>query len=217
MGLAQRFVSVRGLSVLTAVALATFGTAAAEATERQTAAKKPIHDLRFRPVLAELPGSTGVATSSAAEKDAVRSCDSGAVSALGDVANTPRADDETAACVVLPHREDKELDPIRYFLGPAQFTEKAVRGAKTEFVRGQGYVVSVRLTKAGVRKLNELAVQLLPKRSPENEIAIVVDGVVQSAPSIQATDFGDLVEISGMFTKEDASDLARVVNLARRS
>ncbi|HMG27402.1 MAG TPA: protein translocase subunit SecD [Acidimicrobiia bacterium] len=169
-------------------------------------------ELRFRPVLAELPpASKGTAPADDATKAAIASCDSNAISSLPSVPTTPAADDRADACVVLLNRA-QEKQQIRYLLGPAALTGKDTSGAKSEFAQGQGYAVSLNLKGSGQDKFNQLAQESFPKQPPQNSVAIVLDGVVQSAPRFQTANFGSgPVQITGSFTQGQASDLANVL------
>jgi preprotein translocase subunit SecD len=48
--------------------------------------------------------------------------------------------------------------------------------------------------------------------SPQNQFAIVLDGVVLSAPQVNGPITGGKAEISGSFTKQEAQQLAAQVN-----
>ena len=171
-------------------------------------------ELNFRPVLAELPpAAKGAPPSDDATKAAIASCDSTAISALASIPNTAAVDDKAGACVVLPGRA-QEKQQVRYLLGPAALTGKDTSGAKSEFQQGQGYAVSLDLKGSGSDKINRLAAECSARQPncPTNQMAIVLDGVVQSAPQFQTSDFGSgPVQITGSFTQGEASDLANVL------
>ena len=63
----------------------------------------------------------------------------------------------------------------------------------------------------GKAKFNQLAATSFSKTPPQNAVAIVLDGVVQSAPAFQTPIFDGDVEISGNFSQTDAEDLATVL------
>lgn len=169
-------------------------------------------ELRFRPVLADLPPEAkGTPPADDATKAAIASCDPSAISNLQTVPSTPPTDDKGDACVVLPGRA-QEKQQIRYLLGPAALTGKDTSGAKSEFAQGQGYAVSLNLKGSGQDKFNQLAQVSFPKQPPQNSVAIVLDGVVQSAPRFQTANFGSgPVQITGSFTQGEASDLANIL------
>ena len=205
-------------------------------------------ELRFRPVLAELPAAgkmpsttttapastttvagaanpestspsstttTTLSTDDAAIKAAVASCDTSQVAALFSartaVPNTERADDKRKSCVVLPVRSGQSGAP-RLYLGPTKFTGKGVDDAKSRFAQGEGYTVDMSLNDTGRAGFNELAGTSFPKAPPQNEVAIVLDGVVQSHPAFREASYpSGNVQISGSFTPSEAEDLAAVI------
>jgi preprotein translocase subunit SecD len=67
------------------------------------------------------------------------------------------------------------------------------------------------LTGSGAQKFNALAAKSFGQPSPTDEVAIVLDGVVQSAPAFQASSFSGPVQISGNFTQSEATDLAKLI------
>lgn len=200
-------------------------------------------ELRFRPVLAELPpdraraGSSSTTTTSssatttgaipspageteptttttlAAEEQAraaIASCDPNAVLALDRVPTTPRAEDRRGACVVLPVRGDDRTPGRRLYLGPTEMTGKDVDSARRRFQNE--YLVLVDLTREGLARFNDLAARSFGQPPPRNRVAIVLDGVVQSDPAFQEPRFDGEVSITGNFTGEEASDLAKLIN-----
>ncbi|MGH9004087.1 MAG: protein translocase subunit SecD, partial [Acidimicrobiia bacterium] len=114
--------------------------------------------------------------------------------------------DDPNAIVVVPYREGDELNKgVRLCLGPAELTGEAVQTAKADF--RSTWVVAVTFTKSGGDKFNELAAKYF-----QRQVAIVLDGVVQSAPTINAQRFENRqAEISGSFTEAEARDLALVL------
>jgi preprotein translocase subunit SecD len=211
-------------------------------------------ELRFRPVLAELPGvgvkstttTTGATTttsgapgaptetvapttvaptttttlsaSDAAVKAAIASCDPnqvlGLLQAGTEVPTTDLADDKRKACVVLPMRAGQGGG--RLYLGPTKFTGNGVDDAKSRFAQGEGYTVDMSLNDKGQQAFNELAAASFPKTPPENQVAIVLDGVVQSNPAFRESSYpSGQVQISGGsggFSPADAEDLATIIS-----
>jgi preprotein translocase subunit SecD len=191
-------------------------------------------ELRFRPVVAPVPSeqaqktastTTTTSTSSpsgattttappatdAEAKAAIASCDVNQVAALTTIPTTTRQADQRNVCVVLPNKPGGSKSG-RYFLGKSGLTGNAVSSAKSEFVSGQGWTVKMDLTGTGSTKWDALAQQQFHK-----QVAIVLDGIVQSAPQIQPNDqaftsFGGTAVISGDFTGGEASDLAKLIN-----
>jgi preprotein translocase subunit SecD len=190
-------------------------------------------ELRFRPVLAELPpeGATTTTSTTAvpgapatdsttttsttlspndeAARAAVASCDVNQLATLTEIPTTNLADDTRDTCVVLPV---KDGGGSRLFLGPTALTGKGVAGAKREFQQGQGYAVSVEFNDEGAQAFDQLAATSFPLPPPQNQVAIVLDGVVQSAPAFQQASFQGDVQITGNFTGDEADDLATIVD-----
>jgi preprotein translocase subunit SecD len=110
--------------------------------------------------------------------------------------------------VVLPIRKGSDdQGAARLRLGPTLMTGKDVKTASAAFESGQGWVVHLSFTGDGFKKFNEIAAQYVGQ-----QIAIVLDGVVQSYPVIKNAKFdqNDVV-ISGNFKERDAKDLALVL------
>ena len=123
--------------------------------------------------------------------------------------NTPAAQDQRNATVILPGRDPKAF---RFQLGPTALTGKLVTGADARFVGGaDGWVVDISFNSSGSAKFNALAAASFPKPAPQNAVAIVLDGVVQSAPAFRTANFAGSVQISGTFTQTEAEDLATVL------
>jgi preprotein translocase subunit SecD len=113
--------------------------------------------------------------------------------------------DDPKAIVTLPYREgDEQNRDIALCLGPAELTGEAVKTARAAF--DSQWHVSVSFTKKGLDQFNELAAKYF-----QRQVAIVLDGVVQSAPTINAQKFDRGAEISGSFTEDEARDLALVL------
>jgi preprotein translocase subunit SecD len=190
-------------------------------------------ELRFRPVLAAglpseaaqaraattttttAPGATTTTTapqpSEADARKAIAACDDATVSTLTTIPTTTRGEDVRDACVVLPDKPGGKTAP-RYYLGKTGLTGKGtVSTAKAEFVSGQGWTVKMDLTDSGSSKWDALAQQQFQK-----QVAIVLDGQVQSAPTIQPNNaafesFGGTAVISGSFTQDEAENLAKLI------
>ena len=90
---------------------------------------------------------------------------------------------------------------VGYVLGPAELTGEAVSEAAATF--NNEWVVNVDLTDEGAVGFDEIAARYFGQ-----QVAIVLDGVVESAPVIRATEFGGTAVISGTFDEQGARDLA---------
>jgi preprotein translocase subunit SecD len=184
------------------------------------------HHLRFRPILAELPVPTNAATRHADPINAIlASCPTNPESAVAAIAqidlatvpSAPPADDTAGGCVVLPVTPENPNQQTRYLVAPAVLTERNVVGAKDRFIKGRGWVISILLRNSGRKNLNRLAKETFDKPSPQNEVAIVLDGGVLAAPRFnEDTSFGRVVDICCGFFKKEAADLAASITLAAR-
>ena len=76
------------------------------------------------------------------------------------------------------------------------------------------WVVSVDLRPDGQIAWNALAEQCFSgaPTCPSRQLAIVLDDIIQSAPTVNQPSFSTGVQISGAFTEEEVRDLARVLN-----
>src|SRR6056297_2341173 len=102
-------------------------------------------------------------------------------------------------------------------VGPAQGTgEVFERGsAEPTLDASQGWGVAVDLRGGEGRDTwNSLASQCFSRAAtcPSQRLAIVLDSVVQSAPTVQEPNFQDSVSITGTFTQGEAEELASVLN-----
>jgi preprotein translocase subunit SecD len=198
-------------------------------------------ELRFRPVLAQVPlaekvtptttttvpGATTTTadpsttttvpvgeSADAAAQAVIATCDPTAISALDRIPTTSRANDKRDSCVVLPFRsEDPQAKQYRLLLGPTAMTGDQVSGAKKRFQNQ--YVVLLDLTSEGLTRFNKLAQTSYGQPSPQNEVAIVLDGLVQSNPAFQEPTFDGTVQITGNFSSQDADDLSSIIKYGR--
>jgi len=86
--------------------------------------------------------------------------------------------------------------------------------AKAGLNQNQAWVVTVDLRDDGQATWNALAQQCFngAPTCPSHQLAIVLDNVIQSAPTVQTPDFPGSVQISGSFTESEVRSLARVLN-----
>jgi preprotein translocase subunit SecD len=129
----------------------------------------------------------------------------------GPVPLTSRQDDKADATVTLQGKDGEGV----YQLGPALATGQIVSSARAEIPQGQWLVaLSMKGGADGIDKFNEIAAQCNPPSAtcPTGRLAIVLDSVVQSAPSINEPSYSkDDITISGSFTEGEAKDLALVL------
>jgi preprotein translocase subunit SecD len=179
--------------------------------------------LRFRPVLqaglppaAETPSTTTTApttTTPPASTTTVRGATTTAPPPPTTTTTTPeqlpttsRADDVANSVVILPDKEGTQ----RYRLGPTELSGRAVRTARAIAPQAaEGWSVEVIFTSTGGKQFDDVA-----KRFFNQQMAIVLDGVVQSAPSITSQEFNGRASITGGeggFKEREAKDLALVL------
>lgn len=94
--------------------------------------------------------------------------------------------------------------------GDPDLSGDVVTGAKSEVSQGiasKGPVVTMTMDEEGARKWARLTKDNIGKA-----IAVVLDGVVYSAPNVNSEITGGRSEISGHFTVEQTTDLANVLN-----
>lgn len=106
-------------------------------------------------------------------------------------------------------------DPAIYLLAPSQTRGDVFSNdAQADIVTGE-WSVSVSLNEGeGTTEWNRLASECFYRQEtcPTGQLAIVMDGVVQSAPTVQEPNFaGGSVQITGAFREQDARDLARIL------
>ncbi|HVW35405.1 MAG TPA: protein translocase subunit SecD [Acidimicrobiia bacterium] len=151
--------------------------------------------------------ATTAASSSTTATTAPATTPTTAPALAGHVPTTPENEDDPAKTVVLPIRKGSDDSASRLQLGPALMTGKDVKSADARYESGQGWVVHLSFTGAGFSTFNQIAAQYVGK-----QIAIVLDGVVQSYPVIRDAKFdqNDVV-ISGNFKSSEAKNLATVL------
>lgn len=100
----------------------------------------------------------------------------------------------------------------KYVLGPAELNGKDVDDAKATINQQSGaWVVNMEFTGGGSKKFSKTTGKLSQQQPPMNQFAIVLDGEVASAPSVNTT-LNSNAEISGSFTQESAQDLANILS-----
>ena len=190
---------------------------------RRARPRRPRRRARRRPARRRTTAPATTTTVPSAEADAaaaaVASCDQTAIAALAEIPTTKPADDKRKSCVVLTTRQAPK--GVRLLLGATVMTGNDVDNAKKSFVSGQGNVVDMTLKDSGLQKFNALAAKSFQQPSPTDQVAIVLDGVVQSNPAFQSATFDDSVQISGSFTSRrgrrprQADQLRRAAGAAR--
>ena len=119
---------------------------------------------------------------------------------------TPSTSNVASATVILPGRTTKSGSPDAcYLLGPTVLNGRNVSSASSQYdTNSSSYVTEITFR-------NNDFVDKVAGPYVNKQVAIELDGVVQSAPTINPGITGKRVQISGSFTKGDASDLARLL------
>ena len=101
----------------------------------------------------------------------------------------------------------------RFVLGPAEVLGRQVRTATAAIDQqgAGGWFVSLAFNKEGTKKFGEITQRVVSLTPPQNQVAIVLDGLVVSAPRIIDAILGGQAQITGNFTQQEASDLANVL------
>jgi preprotein translocase subunit SecD len=168
-------------------------------------------DIQLRPVLA-----LDVDADSDADAITVDCTGDGGAPAIADPATTGVP--STDGTVTLPGCDQGTV--VLYELGPIALDGSAFESATASQVRGTGdWVVSPRLAQGptGIDAFNALASRCFAKDEscPTGQFAIVVDGVVITAPAIvQPTFEADSIQVSGNFTEASATALAAGIDAA---
>ena len=118
---------------------------------------------------------------------------------------------DPSATIIVQNIDGTEL----YQLGPAFATGEVFNSDATADIISGGWGVRVTLKGGaeGADLWNSGASQCFSRTAacPTQRMAIVLDGVVQSAPSVNQPSFSGGVDITGSFTESEAKDLARVL------
>ncbi|HZD65580.1 MAG TPA: protein translocase subunit SecD, partial [Acidimicrobiales bacterium] len=126
------------------------------------------------------------------------------------VANTPRRLDKPGDRVLLPARAGSNgTVPERYVLGPSQATGRIIKTANAALnPQTSTWQVNFSTTPKGAAAWDKVA-----KANFHKQLAIALDGTVESAPQIQPnqasfSSFGGNGQITGHFTQSQANSLA---------
>lgn len=102
---------------------------------------------------------------------------------------------------------------VRYDLGPVAVPGTDVAAARARFDEqtATGWLVDVTFTSRGARRFADLTAALARQEPPADEVAIVLDGTVLSAPMVREELTGGKAQISGNFTRSSARELASLL------
>jgi preprotein translocase subunit SecD len=169
--------------------------------------------LFFRPVLQVLPPEETAAPTTTPPTTTAETATTVAGSPTTTVApsqtrTTPPEENDPTRQVALPERDSEGNVTARYLLGPAEVKGQAISDSKAQVDPTSGsWTVTFDLTGDGTRDWNAMAAKV----GRGNRIAIDLDGVVRSAPSLEQTEFQGNGQITGNFTEREAKDLALVL------
>ena len=156
-------------------------------------------------------GTTPTTTPAKAPAYSDTTCQFATTNVASALPTTPSDQDTSTATVLLPGADkngNADNSGARYLLGPAQLTGKVVATATAlppDLTQGQsGWYVQVRFTSSGGPQFDKLA-----QANYQKSVAIVLDGVVESAPTINAQTYNGTAIINGSnFTQGSAKNLA---------
>jgi preprotein translocase subunit SecD len=111
----------------------------------------------------------------------------------------------------------RTIDGGQCIVGPAGGAGDEVfrrDSSEVQLTPDQGWTVTVGLSPGGESTWNALANQCFSglETCPSRQLAIVLDDVVQSFPTVNEPEFSDSVSISGSFSEGEARSLSRVLN-----
>jgi preprotein translocase subunit SecD len=171
-------------------------------------------ELRFRQVLAEGSGAvTPVDTASAATPAAGVSPELNAKYAALDCTNPASREgtgaDSPAETIVSCSRDGG----VKYILAPAEVLGTQVSSAEAGYDPSQGlaWFVSLTFDGDGTKAFGALTNRVTSLQSPQNQVAIVLDGLVVSAPRINEAIPSGNAQITGSFSQVEAQDLSNVL------
>ncbi|MEW2548709.1 protein translocase subunit SecD [Streptomyces sp. NPDC047002] len=108
--------------------------------------------------------------------------------------------------------QDSNKQWEKYVLGPAALEGTDVKKSQGVFdTQNAQWIVTLDFTGSGSKKFSKITSQLSQQQSPMNQFAIVLDGNVESAPSVSQTLSGS-AQISGSFDQQSAKDLGNVLS-----
>lgn len=102
----------------------------------------------------------------------------------------------------------------KYALAPAEVVGTDVKSASAGLPQSGSvgaWEVLLDFTNSGTKKFGNLTQRVVSLPSPTNQVAIVLDGQVVSSPQITQAILAGNAQITGSFTKAEATDLANVL------
>ena len=101
----------------------------------------------------------------------------------------------------------------KYILAPAEVLGRQISEASSglDTQAGSSWTVSLTFDSEGTRAFGALTARVTSLPEPNNQVAIVLDGIVQSSPRINEAIPSGTAQITGDFTQVGAKDLANVL------
>ena len=169
-------------------------------------------ELRFRQVLAESSALGGAGTDTATPSSGVSLAINAQFAAL-DCTNPANLQgtgaDAPSDTIVACSREGAS----KYILAPAEVLGQQVSKASSGIDQqgASAWFVSLTFDGEGTKAFGALTSRVTSLPSPQNQVAIVLDGLVVSAPVINEAIPSGNAQITGSFTQTEAADLANVL------
>ena len=169
-------------------------------------------ELRFRQVLAESASGAASGTGASTPVAGVSAEINAAYAAIDCTSAAARQNlggDTPEQTIVTCARNSA----TKYILGPAEVIGRQVSKASSGLDTQAGNVWTVLLTfdNEGTKAFGALTQRVTSLAAPQNQVAIVLDGVVVSAPRINEAIPSGNAQITGSFTQQDATDLANIL------
>ena len=101
-----------------------------------------------------------------------------------------------------------DADGFRYGLGPSALPPAPVTSAKPEPGPNGDWVVTIQLNDAAAEDFAKFTQRLSEFHPPLNQAAIVINGVVVTAPAVGAEITGGTLQVTGPLNEQDARALA---------
>jgi preprotein translocase subunit SecD len=102
---------------------------------------------------------------------------------------------------------------VKYALGPVAVAGLDISGASSSIsTTNGGWEIDLSFNSKGTSEFAKTSTTLVSAPAPTNQFAIVLDGLVQSSPTVNQAITGGQAQITGSFTEQQASALADTLN-----
>jgi len=170
-------------------------------------------ELRFRQVLAESSGVPSTSTEAPVATVAGVSTELNVRYAALDCtlpANRQGTGSDVASDVIVACSTD---GGAKYILAGAEVLGRQVSKATAavDTTTGGNWFVSLTFNGEGTKAFGDQTARVVSLTAPQNQVAIVLDGLVVSAPRINEAIRGGSAQITGNYTQLEAQDLANVL------